>query len=82
MLFLSFLGEFSVDLARSQVQTHESILTTGDVPPERPPKPYRLMTQDSAYDSGGSKESVSLEHDNAFDGERYIDCIKGINIVN
>lgn len=40
------------------------------------------MTQDSAYDSGGSKESVSLEYDSAFDGERYIDCIKGINIVN
>lgn len=40
------------------------------------------MAQDSAYDSGGSKESVSLEHDNAFGGERYIDLIKGINIVN
>ena len=29
------------------------------------------MTKDSAYDSGGRKESVPLERDNAFDGERY-----------
>ena len=76
------LGEFSIDLPRSQLETPESFLTPGDVPPERAPKPCRLMTQDSAYDSGGSQESVSLEHDNAFDGERYIDCTKGINIVN
>ncbi|CAH3161091.1 unnamed protein product [Porites evermanni] len=66
-------AQFCIQTMRDKsLETPESILTPGDVPPERAPKPCRLTTQDSAYDSGGSQESISLENDNAFDGESVI----------